>query len=219
MQSQPPTHSAPASLIAASRAALALHDPTLAVAALVADSLLDDRLELPVGSDRLLVFGRRGLWVQVDLTRHDAGTRLHVRVDPAPVDPEASADPEAAPVDPAPVDLAPVDPAQAAGAAPDGSPLAPGSLTELVLEVVQPTGRVDVTLEDGEAVLPAVGPGLTSLVLRPAAPRERPEEPAERPRADGATHEPATHEPASAAHDEPVPTGRYRGVRTAWFTV
>ena len=89
MQSQPPQSGPPRDrpsgddvpphVLATSRAALDLHDPTLVPIPLTADSLLDD-VELPPGADRRLVFERDDLWVDVSLWATPEGTRLQVLV-------------------------------------------------------------------------------------------------------------------------------------------
>ena len=69
----------PPHVLAAAQAALDLHDPTLRVVPLVADSLLY-AVELPSGADRRLVFEREDLWIDVTLWSAPAGHRLEVLV-------------------------------------------------------------------------------------------------------------------------------------------
>jgi hypothetical protein len=139
MQSQPPPGpSVPPHVLAASRAVLDLHDPALPVAALAADSLLNDALPRPEGAERRLLFLRDGLCVDVSLWRTPTGARLHVLV--GPYSPDGDAEPH-----------------DSAGgvAVPIGD----------FLELVQPPNRTKVALSDGEARLADVPSGLTSLVL------------------------------------------------------
>jgi len=128
----------PPHVIAASRAALGLHDASLAVAALVADSLLAPELDVPEGADRHLVFRRGDLVVDVLVWHRPADAELHVLVGRAVGGVDDDGDEAAHPLD---------------------------ALGDAVLELVQPTVRTRVSLQAGEAVLSAVKPGLTSLVL------------------------------------------------------
>jgi hypothetical protein len=140
MQSEPqPPPSVPEEVLAASHAALDLHDPSLPVAMLRADSLLDAEVPLPDGADRRLIFGLDDLYVDVILWRDPGESRMLVCVGrEAESEAETAAD------------------ATNAGGGPAGYDH---------LELVQPPSRTTVALSAGEARRTGVSPGLTSLVL------------------------------------------------------
>lgn len=75
--------SLPPHVLAASFAALGLHDQSMSVAQLRGDSLVDD-VPLEEGSDRHLVFGNDAVLVDVHVT-HAAGAR-HLVIDVTPED-------------------------------------------------------------------------------------------------------------------------------------
>lgn len=74
--------SVPPHVIAASLAALGLHDPAVPVAALVGDSLVDDDVTAPEGIDRLLVFRDDVVTVELEVTYVGDRRRLAIGVTP-----------------------------------------------------------------------------------------------------------------------------------------
>src|SRR4051812_36605197 len=68
----------PEDLLLLSAAALDLHDPTLPVAVLVADTLLDRNLPVPPGATRRLCFERDTICVDVTLLNRAASSQLHI---------------------------------------------------------------------------------------------------------------------------------------------
>ena len=74
--------SVPPHVLAASLAAMGLHDPSVPVVPLVADSLIDDIR--PAGAaDRRLIFQGEGVIVDVSVTVRPSGRQLRVEVTPA----------------------------------------------------------------------------------------------------------------------------------------
>jgi hypothetical protein len=71
----------PDAVLDASRKAFDLHDPRLAVAGLVADSLLDADVAPADGANRRLHFEREGVCIDVDLWTAPGGSRVRIRVD------------------------------------------------------------------------------------------------------------------------------------------
>lgn len=134
-------------MLAASHAALDLHDPTLHVVPLAGDSLLD-AVELPEGAVRRLVFEREDLWIDVALWVGPAGHRMSVHIGrDLPDEPATPSTPTAPSTPTVPV-------------------TAPVAVDELdFLEIVQLESRTKVALACGRAEIVGVPPGLTSLVL------------------------------------------------------
>jgi len=75
----------PPHVIAASLAALGLHDPAVPVAHLVQDSLVDDVAPFE-GTDRLLVFATSELSLDLSVTYVGDRRRLRVAIDPGDID-------------------------------------------------------------------------------------------------------------------------------------
>lgn len=74
--------SVPPHVIAASLAAIGLHDPSVPVAALVGDSLIDDDVVAPEGVDRRLVFRDDTVAVDLQVGYESGRRRLMVEVTP-----------------------------------------------------------------------------------------------------------------------------------------
>lgn len=75
--------SVPPRIVAASLAALGLHDPAIPVAHLVGDSLIDDNVPLTAGTHRRLLFAGDDLSAEVAIVHVGRHRRLRVEVDPA----------------------------------------------------------------------------------------------------------------------------------------
>lgn len=169
MAFEDPEPSVPPHVLALSRAALDLHDPSLRVARLAADSLLDPWLTPARGGDRRLLFCADEFHLDVTLRPSAEGLGLLValRSEDCPfaegasctVSPGAGQD-AAAPA---------VSPATGTGGS-RGDDDGEGHRTDGYhgadhVEVVQPDRRLKVVLTAAEGELADLQPGLTSLVV------------------------------------------------------
>lgn len=81
MQNGPPRRPpVPPEVLAASREAFELHDPSLPVAHLVVDSLLDPQVRRADGVDRRMIFTLGDLSIDVSVREHPGAISLHVQL-------------------------------------------------------------------------------------------------------------------------------------------